>query len=190
MAAEAEEAIPSEPPELNSIVVSVDQRANLVIRLLNEITVSGIPEQRHDLNIYFLTFAPDLVADLQRMVPPLANVTRDLLYGSIFLGLAASQDRTRAAAQQARVIDAINNLGPDFLRVLERYRVSEGPLVEDQDKFMVLLNFFSYSHQIFQHCVLQTGSLLRMTNEFLRIYPAINRITDYNNKLIMSTITK
>ena len=44
MAAEAEEAIPNEPPELNSIVVSADQRANLVIRLLNEITVSGIPE--------------------------------------------------------------------------------------------------------------------------------------------------
>ena len=85
MAAEAEEAIPSEPPELNSIVVSADQRANLVIRLLNEITVSGIPEQRHDLNIYFLNFAPDLVADLQRMVPSLANVKRDLIYGSIFL---------------------------------------------------------------------------------------------------------
>ena len=91
MAAEAAEAIPNEPPELNSIVISPADRANLVIRLLNEITVSGIPEETHDLNIYFLTFAPDLVADLKRMVPPLANVTRDLLYGSIFLGLAASQ---------------------------------------------------------------------------------------------------
>ena len=182
MAAEAEQAIPSEPPELNSIVVSADQRANLVIRLLNEITVVGIPEQRHDLNIYFLNFAPDLVADLQRMVPSLANVKRDLIYGSIFLGLAASTDRTRAAAQQARVIDLITNLGPDFLRGLERYRVSEAPLVEDQDKFVALLNFFQYGHQIFQHCVLQTAALLRMTDEFLRIYPEINKITDYNNR--------
>ena len=52
MAAEGEEAIPSEVPELNSIVVSADQRANLVIRLLNKITVVGIPENRHGLNIY------------------------------------------------------------------------------------------------------------------------------------------
>ena len=190
MAAEAAVAIPNEPPDLETIVISPADRANLVIRLLGEITVIGIPENNHDLNIYFLTFAPDLIADLQRLVPPLANVTRDLLYGSIFLGLAASPDRTRAAAQQARVIDAINNRDPDFLRGLERYRVSEGPLVEDNDKLMALLNFFTYGRQIFQHCVLQTGALLRMTNEFLRIFPAINRITDYSNKLIMSTITK
>ena len=56
MAAEGEEAIPSEVPELSSIVVSADQRANLVIRLLNEITVVGIPENRHDLNVYFFEF--------------------------------------------------------------------------------------------------------------------------------------
>ena len=29
-----------------------------------------------------------------------------------------------------------------------------------------------------------------MTDEFLRIYPEINKITDYNNRLIMSSITK
>ena len=42
MAAEGEEAIPSEVPELSSIVVSADQRANLVIRLLNEIIVVAV----------------------------------------------------------------------------------------------------------------------------------------------------
>ena len=42
MAAEGEEAIPCEVPDLSSIVVSADQRANLVIRLLNEITVVGV----------------------------------------------------------------------------------------------------------------------------------------------------
>ena len=76
MAAEGEEAIPSEVPDLSSIVVSADQRANLVIRLLNEITVVGVAENRHDLNLYFLNFAHDIVADLHRMVPALASVKK------------------------------------------------------------------------------------------------------------------
>ena len=109
MAAEAAAVVVNDPPDLESIVVSPADRANLVIRLLGEIAVTGIPENNHDLTLYFLTFPPDLIADLQRLVPPLANVTRDLLYGSIFLGLAATQDRTRSAAQQARVIAATNN---------------------------------------------------------------------------------
>ena len=98
MAAEAAAAVVNEPPDLESIVISPADRANLVIRLLGEIAVIGIPENNHDLTLYFLTFTPDLIADLQRLVPSLANVTRDLLYGSIFLGLTASQDRTRSAA--------------------------------------------------------------------------------------------
>ena len=88
------------------------------------------------------------------------------------------------------MIAAINNRDPDFLRGLERYRTSEGPLLEDNDKLEALLNFFTYGRQVFQHCVLQTGALLRMTNEYLRVIPAINRITDNSSKLIMLTITK
>ena len=43
MAAEGEEeAIPPVVPDLSSITLSADQRANLVIRLLNEITVVNV----------------------------------------------------------------------------------------------------------------------------------------------------
>ena len=62
--------------------------------------------------------------------------------------------------------------------------------MEDDDKLMALLNFFSFGHQVFQHSVLQTAALLSMTNEYLRVIPAINRITDNSNKLIMSKISK
>ena len=64
MAAEAAVAVVNEPPDLETIVILPADRANLVIRLLGEITVIGIPENNHDLTIYFLTFAPDLSADL------------------------------------------------------------------------------------------------------------------------------
>ena len=122
MAAEGEEeAIPQVVPDLSSITVSADQRANLVIRLLNEITVVNVAENRHDLNLFFLNFAQDTVTDLHRLVPALASVKKDLIHGSIFFGLAASTGSTRAAAQQTRVINAINGLGPDFLRGLGRY---------------------------------------------------------------------
>ena len=54
MAAEGEEeAIPQVVPELNSIRVSAEQRANLVIRLLNEISVVNVAENTHDLNLFF-----------------------------------------------------------------------------------------------------------------------------------------
>ena len=127
---------------------------------------------------------------MHRLVPALASVKKDLIHGSLFFGLAASTGSTRAAAQQNRVIDAINGLGPDFLRGLGRYRVSQAPLVEDPDKYVALLNFFQFGHQIFQHSILQTAALLRMTDEYLKIYPEINKITDFNNRLIMSDITK
>ena len=130
MAAEGEEeAIPPVVPDLSSITVSADQRANLVIRLLNEISVVNVAENTHDLNLFYLNFAQDTVADLHRHVPALASVKKDLIHGSLFFGLAASTGSTRAAAQQNRVIDAINGLGPDFLRGLGRYRVSQAPLV-------------------------------------------------------------
>ena len=48
MAAEGEEAIPPVVPDPSSITVSADQRANLVIRLLNEISVVNVAENTND----------------------------------------------------------------------------------------------------------------------------------------------
>ena len=163
MAAEGEEeAIPPVVPELSSIRVSAEQRANLVIRLLNEISVVNVAENTHDLNLFYLNFAQDTLADLHRHVPALASVEKDLIHGSLVFGLAASTGPTRAAAQQQRVIDAINGLGPDFLRGLGRYRVAQAPLVEDPDKYVALLNFFQFGHQILQHNILHTAALLHI----------------------------
>ena len=54
MAAEGEEeVIPPVVPELDSIRLSAEQRANLVIRLLNEISVVNVAENTHDLNLFF-----------------------------------------------------------------------------------------------------------------------------------------
>ena len=54
MAAEGEEeAIPPVVPELSLIRLSAEQRANLVIRLLNEISVVNVAENTHDLDLFF-----------------------------------------------------------------------------------------------------------------------------------------
>ena len=54
MAAEVEEeVVPPVVPELDSIRLSAEQRANLVIRLLNEISVVNVAENTHDLNFFF-----------------------------------------------------------------------------------------------------------------------------------------
>ena len=79
MAAEAVVVI-DDPPDLESLTVSPEARANLVIRLMGEIVVTGIPADDHDLTLFFLTFQPGLIADLQRLLPALANVTPDLIY--------------------------------------------------------------------------------------------------------------
>ena len=128
MAAEGEEeVVPPVVPELDSIRLSAEQRANIVVRLLNEISVVNVADDAHDLNLFYLNFAQETLADLHRHVPALASVEKDLIHGSLVLGLAASTGSTRAAAQQQRVVDAINGLGPDFLRALGRYRIAQAP---------------------------------------------------------------
>ena len=53
MSAEAVVVI-DDPPDLESLVVSPEARANLVIRLMGEIIVTGIPANNHDLTLFFL----------------------------------------------------------------------------------------------------------------------------------------
>ena len=182
--------VANDPPAIESLALSPDARASLVIHLIGEITVTGIAEDDHDLSLFFLTFQPALIAELQRLVPALANVTPNLIYAQTFLGLAATPERTRSEATRARVVAAIDDRGGDFLRGLERYRTSAGPIVEDDDKLMALLNFFSFGHQVFQHTVLHTAALNSVTAEYLKIIPVINQINDNSNKLILSKISK
>ena len=116
--------VANDPPAIESLALSPDARASLVIHLIGEITVTGIAEDDHDLSLFFLTFQPALIAELQRLVPALANVTPTLIYAQTFLGLAATPERTRSEATRARVVAAINDRGGDLLRGLERYRTS------------------------------------------------------------------
>ena len=88
------------------------------------------------------------------------------------------------------MVAAINERGGDFLRGLERYRTSAGPIVEDDDKLMALLNFFSFGHTVFQYTLLHTAALNNVTAEYLKIIPVINQINDNSNKLILSKISK
>ena len=90
--------VANDPPAIESLALSPDARASLVIHLIGEITVTGIAEDDHDLSLFFLTFQPALIAELQRLVPALANVTPNLIYAQIFLGLAATPERTRSEA--------------------------------------------------------------------------------------------
>ena len=58
MAAEVEEeVVPPVVPELDSIRLSAEQRANIVVRLLNEISVVNVADDAHDLNLFYLNFA-------------------------------------------------------------------------------------------------------------------------------------
>ena len=133
--------VANDPPAIETLALSPDARASLVINLIGEITVTGIAEDDHDLSLFFLTFQPALIAELQRLVPALVNVTPSLIYAQTFLGLAAAPERTRSEATKARVVAAINERGGDFLRGLERYRLSADPIVKDDEKLMALLNF-------------------------------------------------
>ncbi|MEL6804089.1 MAG: hypothetical protein AAFO91_09940 [Bacteroidota bacterium] len=182
--------VPNDPPAIETLALSPDARASLMINLIAEITVTGIAEDQHDLSLFFLTFQPAAIAALQRLVPALVDVSPTLIYAQTFLGLASASERTRSEATKARVVAAIDARGDDFLRGLERYRLSVDPIVEDDEKLMALLNFFSFGHTVFQFTLLQTAALNNLTAEYLKIIPVINRINDNSNKLILSKISK
>ena len=179
-----------DPPVIETLALSPDARATLVINLIDEIAVTGIAEGQHDLSLFFLTFQPAAIAALQRLVPALVDVSPTLINAQTFLGLASASERTRSEATKARVVAAIDARGDDFLPGLERYRLSVDPIVEDDEKLMALLNFFSFGHTVFQFTLLQTAALNNLTAEYLKIIPVINRINDNSNKLILSKISK
>ena len=108
-------------PELDSVRLSPEQRTNVVIRLLEKVVIINAEENAHDLQLFFLDFAPPTLADLHRHIPALATMEKSLAHGSLVLGLAAATGSTRSAAQQQRVVDAISGKGPEFLRALGRY---------------------------------------------------------------------
>ena len=97
-----------DPPAIETLALSPDARASLVINLIAEITVTGIAEDQHDLSLFFLTFQPAAIAALQRLVPALVNVSPTLIYAQTFLGLASAPERTRSEATKARVEPSTN----------------------------------------------------------------------------------
>ena len=177
-------------PELDNLRPSPEQRTNVVLRLLEEVVTIGVEENNHDLQLFFLDFAPPVLADLHRHIPALATMEKTLAHASLVLGLAASTGPTRSAQQQQRVEDAIRAKGPDFLRALGRYRIDPTPLVEPNDQFLALLNYFQYGRQILQHAILHSAALRQMVDRYVELFPKINQISDFSNRLIMSDVTK
>ena len=43
-----------DPPAIENLTISPDVRATLLISLIAEITVTGVPEGEHDLSLFFL----------------------------------------------------------------------------------------------------------------------------------------
>ena len=165
-------------PELDNLRPSPEQRTNVVLRLLEEVATIGVEENNHDLQLFFLDFDPPVLADLHRHIPALATMEKTLAHASLVLGLAASTGPTRSAQQQQRVEDAIRAKGPDFLRALGRYRIDPTPLVEPNDQFLALLNFFQYGRQILQHAIFHSAALRQMVDSYVELIPKVNQISD------------
>ena len=131
--------------------------------------MTGVPEKEHDLSLFFLAFQPPTIAAVQRLVPTLVDVSTSLINAQTFLGLASASERMRSEVNKARVVAAIDARGEEFLRGLERYRLTADPITEDDQKLMALQNFFAFGHTIFQFSLLQTAALNTMTVEYLKI---------------------
>ena len=50
-----------DPIPAPSFVISPDARASLQIQLVNEIVITGIDEEQHDLNLNFLVLRPQSI---------------------------------------------------------------------------------------------------------------------------------
>ena len=147
--ADAEVADPVQPGiEIENLNISLEVRATLVITLINEITVTGADNDQHDLTLFFLGFTQPVLDNLQRLTPTLVNVTASLSTAQVYLGLASVTESTRSEANKARIIASIDAKGPDFLLDLERYRVGQEPITENDQKLTASQNYFSFGHKI------------------------------------------
>ena len=75
-----------DPIPTPTLVISPDTRASLQINLVNEIVVTGIDEEQHDLNLNFLALLPQSITALKRLLPELADVSANLSNGIPFPG--------------------------------------------------------------------------------------------------------
>ena len=155
-----------DPIPTPSLVISPDARASLQINLVNEIVVTGIDEEQHDLNLNFLAFRPQSITALQRLLPELADVSANLSNAQTILGLASTSERTRSEANKTRVIAAVNARGEGFLRGLERYRTTAERIENYDQKITALLNYFDFGQKIYQFTFLKTASLNTMCEEY------------------------
>ena len=103
---------------------------------------------------------------------------------------SSASERTRSEANKTRVIAAVNALGDNFVRGLERYKITPERLESDDQKITALQNFFDFGQKIYQFSFLQTAALNTMCEEYLKILPLVNKIDDFSNKLILSKISK
>ena len=95
-----------DPITTPSFVISPDARASLQIQLVNEIVITGIELEQHDLNLNFLVLRPQSIIELQRLLPELVNVSANLSTAQTILGIASTSERTRSEANKTQVIAA------------------------------------------------------------------------------------
>ena len=74
-------------PELDNLRPSPEQRTNVVLRLLEEVVTIDVEENNHDLQLFFLDFAPPVLADLHRHIPALATMENRACHRFSFLEL-------------------------------------------------------------------------------------------------------
>ena len=137
------EVVEQDPPTIENLSISPDTRATLLISLTGEITVTGVVEGEHDLSLLFLAFQPPTIAALQHLLLTLVDVSASLSDDQTFLRLASASERTRSEANKTRVVAAIDARGVDFIRGLERYRLTADLIVEDDQKLMLEAIVFS-----------------------------------------------
>ena len=73
-----------DPIPTPTLVISPDARASLQIQLVNEIVITGIDEEQHDLNLNFLALRPQSITALQRLLPELVDVSAN--FSNVNLG--------------------------------------------------------------------------------------------------------
>ena len=145
----AEIEVDRDLPSIHNLTIFPDTRASLLIALIAEIAVTGVEAEQHDLALLFLAFRPPVIDTLQRLVPEIVDVSTSLSDAQTFLGLASASERTRSEANKTRVVAAIDARGGEFIRGLERYRLTPDRLENDDQKLVALQNFFDFGFTVY-----------------------------------------